>query len=104
MVTRWYVGIGKDKDGRTILPDAADIGIRIALSGLSRRFGGATVIRTEGGWIDAGGRLITEKSIILEVIGPCTPSQANNMRDTLTGLFNQSSVLVVQTTAEYSLI
>jgi hypothetical protein len=97
-IVKWYVGIGKDKNGRSILSnDAGEMKLE-AMKRLSRYRGGVTVYQTEGGWVDANNRLITERGLVFEIVtdNPLTVDQQESIRHYLIGAFDQSGVMVVE--------
>lgn len=96
-IVKFYVGVGKDRHGRTILPTTRDELVRVAAVRLSRYRGGVTIYQTEGGWLDSQNRLITEEGRVFEIVtdNPLTVDQQEAIRSYLIGLFDQSDVLVV---------
>jgi hypothetical protein len=63
----FYAGIGYDKHGNAIPSLLASEKIREALLETCKRFGGCTLTRGRGAWIDDKGNLITEECVTITV-------------------------------------
>jgi hypothetical protein len=60
-------GIGEDRDGNPIAPDVAEANILRIAKLASDLFGGCSLTRHDGAWVNGEGRLVTEPSLTLSV-------------------------------------
>ena len=93
--TEWHIGIGEDSEGMPILEDEAQAMIRSALEHVSREYGGASVTRQQGAWVDPSGRLIVESGITIVAYSE-HPKDAEQTAVRLCRLFRQTAVLVAK--------
>lgn len=93
--TEWHIGIGEDSTGMPIPDNEAQAMIRAALEHVSREYGGASVTRQDGAWVDPSGRLIVESGITIVAYSE-HPKDAEQTAVRLCHLFRQTAVIVAE--------
>ena len=95
---RLVFGVGYTKSGSVV--SDLDTKLRVILEEASRRFGGATLIESLGGWLDAG-KLIREGGRVLIIDGlhdndgsSCDVDNAKKFAVWVRDLLNQASVVL----------
>lgn len=94
---RIICGIGKTKTGTVILPEDSRPIIRQAMKTMAKVFGGVSVTRMDGGWIDDMGELVEESSVSLSSfvdMDEVTLGSASVIVEYLRDALNQDSVLL----------
>jgi len=86
------IGIGFDRKGTPIDSETAEVRIQQALRLVADAFGGAFLIRGDGGWVD-NGHLIMEPGIVIVADTPNqSVSAARKLALVLATIFNQAAV------------
>lgn len=67
------------------------------LRDLARVTGGYTLLRSSGGWVDDGGKLVTDESFIVVTWGTNVESAIETACSRLRARFNQDCVIAVAT-------
>lgn len=95
----WTIGIGEDRDGQAIVGDAADRMIDHARLMFASIYGGFTMVRGEGGWIDPSGRTVTEPCIVFTVHTDAAQDYRATARE-LRLIFRQDTVMLTVQSAD----
>lgn len=91
----FYVGLEKDRDGRSIRNCPARV--KKALKKAARIFGGYSMVLQSGGWLDGKGKLVKERSMKVEVLGSeGRGDRARVYGDFLRRAFRQEVVVVTR--------
>ena len=101
------VGVGVDKAGRTIPAYVAEQEISFFADDLSRKFGGCSVIRQSGYWIDDKQELVHEPSVRFDVLVSTPKASKKGIRlaaEHVKQRFNQSAVIVASSAVNVAFV
>lgn len=98
---KFYLGLGKDRDGNTLSPEFVRTRLSRVRQRLAMEFGGYTEYSHMGGWVEdrATGYVVTEVGVTFVVV----TDSIGLVRDTAAAIrdgFDQSAVLVTMTKVE----
>lgn len=103
---KFTIGIGKDKNGKAIPEADATLFEARACKQVARVFGGYTSTRANGGWIDPGGNLIEERSLVITTVTdkPQSRIEYRILAEDFKAMFNQDCVMVTRKVIQMELI
>lgn len=99
--TEFHIGVGVDRYGQSIVANERERAISSALLLLTRNYGGASVTRQEGAWVNPRtGDLVVEPGITLAAYGnlraPGVFVDSSDMALALAREFRQACVIVAE--------
>ena len=94
--TKVLFGTGQTGDGRYITRTEASLALREIGRYAAEQFGGYSLYRHDGGWINAAGALIQESGVTLSVFGIPLPEQETTLARKIRALMVQDSVVLVR--------
>ncbi len=100
------IGIGKDKDDKTIPLADQVLFTKRACYMVARAFGGFTATVGAGGWVDPSGNLIEEESLSISTITdkPYNREESKELAEAFKELFNQTAVMVTRDVVQMEMI
>lgn len=91
------VGLGLDKDGQPIRPAAVEAYLPAIATRASNIFGGATLTRGRGVWVDDSGKRFDEPCLVVSTVSDKSPTETDNnaagLADWIKWALNQACVL-----------
>lgn len=95
-------GVGEDASGRLLLQSEVAIGMQKICQHAADLFGGYTITKTQGGWVNPAGRLVEERGITLSALIEIDQVNYLAIVDTIKSALRQHAIVVILTEVAWS--